>query len=97
MFKEEFDTLALAVISEIPYGKVATYKQIAILMGYPKHSRHVGKACGNSRFYGEFPCHRVVNSMGRLVIGWDEQKYLLLEEGVEFLPNGNVHLKKFQW
>ena len=41
------------------------------------------------------PCHRVVNASGRLVPGWEEQKQILLEEGVSFKQNGCVDLKKF--
>ncbi len=97
MIKEDFDALALAIVAEIPYGKVASYGQIASLMGYPKHARHVGKACNHSRFYGEFPCHRVVDASGKLVLGWDEQRRLLEEENVAFLKNGKVDMKKYQW
>ncbi len=96
MNREDFDMLVLAIVNEIPHGQVATYGQIANLMGYPKHARHVGKACGNSRYYGEFPCHRVVNSQGSLVRGWEEQQDLLIQEGISFLPNGRVNLKVSQ-
>ena len=51
--KEDFEALVLAVISEIPYGQVASYGQIAELAGYPRHGRHVGKACSHSAFYGD--------------------------------------------
>ena len=43
------------------------------------------------------PCHRVVNASGRLVPGWEEQKQILLEEGVSFKQNGCVDLKKHLW
>ena len=66
---EEFEALVLAVISEIPCGQVASYGQIAELAGYPRHGRHVGKACSHSEFYGDYPCHRVVNSQGRTAPG----------------------------
>lgn len=95
--QEEFESLALAAISEIPYGKVASYSQIAEMIGYPKHARHVGKACANSWYYGDYPCHRVVNAQGRLVAGWDNQKHLLEDEGVQFLKNGNVDMEQYQW
>ena len=95
--QEEFEVLALAAISEIPFGKVATYLQIAEMIGYPKHARHVGNACANSWYYGSFPCHRVVNSQGRLVPGWDEQRALLEEEGIPFKKNGYADLKLCQW
>ncbi len=95
--KEDFDELALAIVEEIPFGKVASYGQIAELMGYPKNARHVGKACSNSSYYGKFPCHRVVNSQGRTAPGWFRQKELLLEEGVVFKENGCVDMSKHQW
>ena len=43
------------------------------------------------------PCHRVVNSTGRLVPGWVEQKQLLLAEEVSFKANGCVNLKEHLW
>ena len=43
------------------------------------------------------PCHRVVNSQGRLVPGWTEQRALLENEGVRFKANGFVDMKKSQW
>ena len=76
---------------------MATYGQIARLIGRDKNSRLVGKVLSMSEFYGEYPCHRVVNSAGRLVPGWCEQKYLLENEGVYLKPNGCVNLKKYQW
>ncbi len=97
MNKDEFNDLALAIVSEIPKGKVASYKMIAQMMGYPKHARHVGKACSQSKYYGEYPCHRIVNAQGGLVKGWDQQRELLIEEGIEFLNNGNVDMKKYAY
>ena len=95
---EDFVYQVLEVIAEIPCGKVATYGQIATLIGKEKNARLVGKALQASSFYeGDYPCHRVVNSAGRLAPGFYEQKSLLLEEGVSFKDNGNVDLKKYQW
>lgn len=87
----------LSVVEEIPAGSVATYGQIAALIGRPKNSRLVGKVLSMSEFYGEYPCHRVVNHAGRLVPGWTEQRLLLQQEGVLFQKNGTVHLKQCQW
>lgn len=87
----------LSVIDEIPKGKVASYGQIAALVGRDKNARLVGKVCSMSGFYGKYPCHRVVNSSGRLVPSWPEQRILLMAEGVEFKENGNVDMKKCQW
>ena len=97
-FDEDFLFQVLAVVSEIPKGKVATYGQIAKLIGRERNARLVGKALQVSSLYADdYPCHRVVNSSGRLVPRWEEQNALLLEEAVLFKDNGHVDLKKFQW
>lgn len=87
----------LSVVEEIPCGRVASYGQIARLIGRDKNSRLVGTVLSRSEFYGKFPCHRVVNSSGRTAPGWTEQRSLLESEGVEFMPNGCVNMKIFQW
>lgn len=87
----------LAVIQEIPLGCVATYGQIARLIGKDNNARQVGRACKMSSYYGEYPCHRVVNAKGRLVPDWLEQRELLKAEGVFFLDEEHVDLKRSQW
>lgn len=87
----------LSVVDEIPMGKVATYGQIARLIGRGKNARMVGKVLSLSQYYGEYPCHRVVNHQGRLAPGWMEQRELLLEEGVLFKDDSHVDLKKCEW
>lgn len=87
----------LSVVEEIPAGRVASYGQIARLIGREKNSRLVGKVLSRSEFYGSYPCHRVVNHAGRLVPGWEGQRALLEDEGVGFRPDGNVDMKLFQW
>ena len=87
----------LAVVSEIPYGRVASYGQIARLIGRDNNSRLVGKVLSLSQYYGDYPCHRVVNHAGRTAPGWHEQRMLLEEEGVGFKPNGLVDMKRCQW
>lgn len=87
----------LSVVDEIPKGKVATYGQIARLIGRYKNSRLVGRVLGMAEYYGKYPCHRVVNHAGRLAPGWKEQKHLLEEEGVKLKDDTHVDLKKYQW
>ena len=64
--QEEVIYEILSVVEEIPKGKVATYGQIARLTGREKNARLVGKVLGMSSYYGDYPCHRVVNHKGRL-------------------------------
>ena len=87
----------LSVVAEIPAGCVASYGQIARLIGRPKNARLVGKVLKDSQFYGEYPCHRVVNHAGRLVPGWEEQAVLLAEEGVELKDDAHVDMRRYQW
>ena len=87
----------LSVVEEIPEGRVATYGQIARLTGRDRNARLVGRILSMSGFYGNYPCHRVVNHSGRTAPGYYDQRRLLEEEGVGFRPNGCVDLKRFQW
>ncbi len=87
----------LSVVSCIPLGSVATYGQIAQLIGRERNARLVGRVLSQAGLYGKYPCHRVVNSAGRLAPAWEEQRHLLWAEGVTFKTNGCVDLKKHQW
>lgn len=90
------------VVKKIPRGKVATYGQIATLIGNSKFSQVVGFALHANPDQQAIPCHRVVNRFGEtakaFVFGGEsEQQRLLILEGVEFLPNGRVDLSKCLW
>jgi len=85
------------IVGQIPYGRVMTYGEIASLCGWPDHSRMVGRTLRNMPGCASLPCHRVVNAVGRTAPVWIEQRMLLEREGVEFLPNGKVDLKRFLW
>lgn len=94
---DDFIFQILAIVEEIPEGKVATYGQIARLAGYEKNARLVGRVLKISGQYGEYPCHRVVNGTGQCAIGFFEQRELLLHEDITFKKNGCVDLSKHQW
>ena len=87
----------LSAVAEIPAGRVASYGQVARLIGREKNARLVGRVLSLSEYYGDYPCHRVVNSVGRLAPGFFEQRALLEAEGVGFLENGRVDMKTYQW
>ena len=93
-----------AVVRRIPRGKVASYGQIAALLGHPQAARTVGWALNALRDndIDDVPWQRVINSQGRISIsradlGAELQQALLEEEGVEFDPRGYVDLKRFGW
>ena len=87
----------LSAVSEIPAGRVASYGQIAALIGREKNSRLVGRVLSRAELYGDYPCHRVVNHAGRLAPGFFNQRMLLEREGVIIKENGCVDMKQFQW
>ena len=87
----------LSAVEEVPEGKVATYGQIARLIGRSKNARLVGQVLSRAEYYGTYPCHRIVNHCGRLVPGWEEQKDLLTCEGVTLKDGNHVDLKKHLW
>jgi len=87
----------LALVALIPRGKVATYGQLARLIGRERCARLVGRVLSRSSWYGDYPCHRVVDHSGRLAPGWPEQRQLLLEEGVPFRDENHVRLKEVLW
>ena len=95
--KERLIYEILSVVEEIPEGRVATYGQIAYLVGREKNPRLVGRILSRAHFYGEYPCHRVVNHAGRLAPHFTAQRERLLEEGVTFKDRNHVDMKECQW
>jgi methylated-DNA-[protein]-cysteine S-methyltransferase len=71
----------------IPYGKTATYKEIAETVGRPKACRAVGLANNKNPIAIVIPCHRVIGSSGKLVGyagGLDLKRRLLILENKSF-------------
>ena len=88
------------IVRRIPYGRVCTYGQVALLAGNPRWARVVGYALNVAP--EELPCHRVVNRLGGLSdafepLGRDSHRLLLELEGVGFTPAGNVDLARHMW
>lgn len=93
--------LVYELVREIPSGKVATYGQIARLLGLPNHARHVGFALSSLATDSQVPWHRVINAKGethpRHAGKPSYQRELLEAEGVVFNEKGRVSLRHFQW
>lgn len=53
-------------ISDIPYGKTISYKQLAEASGSPAAVRAAGTICGLNRLILIIPCHRILKSDGGL-------------------------------
>ncbi|MGH9318473.1 MAG: methylated-DNA--[protein]-cysteine S-methyltransferase [Vicinamibacteria bacterium] len=83
-------------VARIPYGRTASYGEIAHLIGRPKASRAVGAANGANPIPIVIPCHRVIGSNGSLTGyggGLPLKRRLLALEGV--LPSPAVQIRLF--
>ena len=98
----EFEIDVYNAVKAIPKGKVATYAQIALMSNHRGAARAVGNALHKNPYFGEVPCHRVVNHKGLPAPdfafgGIDEQRRMLEEEGITFDESGAVNLEKYQF
>ena len=92
------------MVDQIPQGYVATYGQIAKLVG-SCGARQVGYALAALPDEIEVPWHRVINSQGCQGCisqrshheGHKDQRILLLSEGVDFNDSGKINLEIFGW
>jgi methylated-DNA-protein-cysteine methyltransferase-like protein len=95
------------LVRRVPRGRVATYGQIAAMLGRPRSARAVGQAMaalggpGGARGVTEVPWHRVVNAQGGISrrtpsAGMLTQRLRLQGEGIR-VRGGRVDLGRFQW
>ena len=98
-----FDSSVLDAVSRIPRGRLATYGQIADLIGAYGCARQVGWALRRLPLPSEVPWHRVVNAQGRISMSLSRegsdwiQRELLLAEGVPVDEEGRLPLKELLW
>lgn len=99
-----FYTSVYVMVQEIPPGKVATYGQIAAMLGSPRAARAVGYALAalSEARAQVVPWQRVINAQGFIsargdVIRAELQQRLLEAEGIRFSNEGRVALSEFLW
>ena len=93
-----FQKLVITTEATIPYGKVSTYKQIALQLEKPTASRAVANALANNPFPIIIPCHRTIRSDGSIsgYQGGNKMKQELLNmEGVEVNSQLKVNLSEY--
>jgi len=54
-------------LCEVPYGRTASYKDIAAAIGNPRAVRAVGQANNRNPIPIFIPCHRIIGKNGKLV------------------------------
>jgi O-6-methylguanine DNA methyltransferase len=99
--KKDFFDKVYAIVAKIPFGKVATYGDIAEACGIRSSARTVGWALNGAKDSG-LPCHRVVNRFGALTGklhfgSFEIMEDLLRSEGVKFDKEGCVIIKDHLW
>ncbi|MFM7312297.1 MAG: MGMT family protein [Cyanobium sp.] len=100
---DSFDACVYAMVSRIPPGQLATYGQIAELIGAWGCARQVGWALRRLPLPSFVPWQRVVNAAGRISMtpsreGSDwMQRELLLAEGIAVDADGRLPLARHRW
>jgi alkylated DNA nucleotide flippase Atl1/8-oxo-dGTP pyrophosphatase MutT (NUDIX family) len=89
------------MVKRIPEGQLATYGQIAKLVG-SCGARQVGYAMAALDDDCDVPWYRVINSQGRISArsvseGHTVQRYILEEEGIVFSEKGKINLEIYRW
>ena len=87
------------VVRQIPSGQVATYGQVATVVGPLVTARQVGDAMAALRDAApepSVPWQRVINAQGKVSTGRHQQQ-LLEQEGVVFNAQGCTDLRRFGW
>ena len=98
-----FDQRVWREVARIPHGCLATYGQIADLIGAYGCARQVGWALRRLKLPSTVPWHRVVNAQGRISMSLSRegsdwmQRELLMAEGIPVDVEGRLPLRQFLW
>jgi methylated-DNA-protein-cysteine methyltransferase-like protein len=90
-----------STVAAIPYGRVASYGQIAELSGHSRGARMVARALRHAPDSIELPWHRVLNVRGRISIprtsaSFEEQIRRLARESVP-VDGDRVDMARYRW
>jgi len=98
-----FDQRVWRMVECIPCGQLATYGQIAELIGAYGCARQVGWALRRLSLPSPVPWHRVVNAQGRIAMSLSRegsdwiQRELLIAEGIPVDAAGRLPLARYRW
>ena len=101
--ERSFDARVCHAVSLIPHGRLATYGQVADLIGAWGCARQVGWALRRLSLPSEVPWQRVVNAKGRISMSLSRegsdwmQRQLLIAEGIPVDGEGRLPLRRFLW
>jgi methylated-DNA-protein-cysteine methyltransferase-like protein len=91
----------IQALRRVPRGRVISYGAIAALAGLPNGARQVVRVLHSSAEKEDLPWFRVLRKDGTIALpageGFELQRAMLVEEGVEVSPEGKVDLGRFGW
>lgn len=107
IIKDRYYQIVWKIVRLIPLGKVTTYGYISSLIPCPNGSDQEEYKIYRARWVGNalsvcpqgVPWQRVLNSQGKISYrqSGEQQKRILLSEGIDFGIHERVDLKKFGW
>ncbi|MEK6898535.1 MAG: MGMT family protein [Nanoarchaeota archaeon] len=96
--KNSFNERCYEILRKVPKGKVTTYKSLAQVLK-TKAYRAVGNAMNKNPYAPQVPCHRVINTSGKLggfALGLSAKIKLLKSEGIE-IENNKINFDKYEY
>jgi methylated-DNA-protein-cysteine methyltransferase related protein len=87
------------VVRQIPPGRLASYGDVATVVGGGCDARTVGYALGAipPAQQRDIPWQRVVNREGAISTRGLEQRHLLEQEGIAFDAHGHAPMARYRW
>lgn len=104
----KFSQAVIKIVTDIPFGRVVSYGQVAAYVGVPRAARQVGWTLRRldtlaRSAYMNVPWWRVVNNAGRVTIKGNKyvdahtQRELLHQEGVTVDDDFNLDIDKYRF
>jgi len=97
--EHEYYERIYTVVEQVPPGKVATYGDVAAIVGDGCDARIVGHALGalGARRAETVPWQRIINRTGGISTSGHGQRELLQAEGVTFDEKGHARMDAHHW
>ncbi len=98
-----FRQKVIQLVNMVPFGKVASYGQIALYAGVPKAAREVGWILKITEGKNNIPWWRIVNNKGYISIKGAKyahkelQRRLLCSEGIPVTEQFTLPIERYRW